>query len=47
MAIIYHYCNPGAFLSTIESRSLWLGNAHGLALSPVLYGDDVDASPWI
>jgi hypothetical protein len=27
MAIIYHYCNPGAFLSIIESRSLWLGNA--------------------
>lgn len=27
MAIIYHYCDPVAFLSIIESRSLWLGNA--------------------
>ncbi|WP_322048958.1 DUF2971 domain-containing protein [Paraburkholderia sp. J67] len=27
MAIIYHYCNPGAFLSIVESHSLWLGNA--------------------
>ncbi|QBR01827.1 DUF2971 domain-containing protein [Paraburkholderia pallida] len=27
MAIIYHYCDPHAFLSIIESKALWLSNA--------------------